>query len=113
MPVAVLIRALEPREGIEVIRANRSVRPRKQPLPDRDLCSGPARLCQALAIDRHLNHTDLTASDTLFVEAGDTYQPRQVVRTTRVGIAYAEDWVNKPLRWYVRRNPHISVPARD
>ncbi len=112
-PVAVLLRGLEPREGIEEMRRLRSVRPRKKALRDIDLCSGPARLCEALAIDRTLNHADLTGGPAMFIEDGPRYTPRHLVRTTRIGIAGAGDWKDKPLRWYLRGNPHVSVSVRQ
>jgi DNA-3-methyladenine glycosylase len=114
-PVAVLLRALEPVEGLDAIRALRTPhhRPRKTPLKDKDLCSGPGRLCEALAIGRDLNGEDLTTSQRLWIEAGTAYSPRQLVKTTRIGISGAEEWVDRPLRWYVRGNVHVSVKASE
>jgi DNA-3-methyladenine glycosylase len=115
-PVAVLLRALEPDEGIERMRELRNPkgRTRKTPLKDRDLCRGPGRLCEALAIGREFNGADLTADPRLHIEAGRAYKPRELVCTARVGIASAEEWVDRPLRWYVRGNAHVSVrPKTD
>jgi DNA-3-methyladenine glycosylase len=111
-PVAVLLRALEPVEGIEQMRTNRTRRPRLTKLKDRELCSGPGRLCEALAIGRELNGIDLVTSGTLFIEAGTIYGPRDLVRTTRVGIAYALEWAHRPLRWYLRESGHVSVRVK-
>lgn len=113
-PVAVLLRALEPVEGLDAIRALRTPhhRPRKTPLKDKDLCSGPGRLCEALAIGRDLNGEDLTTSPRMWIEPGTTYAPRQLVKTTRIGISGAEEWVDRPLRWYVNGNTHVSVKAK-
>jgi DNA-3-methyladenine glycosylase len=108
-PVAVLIRALEPVEGLETMRINRSRRTRRTGLNDRDLCRGPGRLCEALSIDRLLNGADLAQSPTLLIEAGRTYGAKDVIRTTRVGIASALEWAHRPLRWYLRDSNHISV----
>lgn len=118
-PVAVLLRALEPVEGIErmhELRGKKRVGRAESPPPrfkDRDLCSGPGRLCAALAIGRDLNGENLTTSRRLWIEAGTSYGARELVRTTRVGIASAEEWVDRPLRWYVRGNVHVSVKAKD
>jgi len=112
-PVAVLLRALEPVEGVQAMRALRTHRPRKTPLKEKDLCSGPGRLCEALAIGRDLNGEDLTTSRRMWIEGGKTYTARDLVRTTRVGIASAEEWVDRPLRWYVRGNVHVSVDAKE
>src|SRR4051812_23184599 len=98
-PVAVLLRALEPVEGLEVMRENRSQRRRLTTLRDRDLCSGPGRLCQALAIGRELDGADLAQNPALSIESGKSYGPKDLVRTTRVGVAYALEWAHRPLRW--------------
>lgn len=106
-PVAVLLRALEPLEGLVTMHANRG--PIRGHL---DLCRGPARLTQALNIDRTMDGVDLTASKTLFVErrrrrATDVASIRA---GPRVGVAYAEDWKDKPLRFFFEDNPHVSTP---
>jgi DNA-3-methyladenine glycosylase len=104
-PVAVLLRALDPVEGqsIMFIRRPRARHPG-------DLCSGPAKLCQALAITRKLDGTDLTLSDQLWIEPARTtaLPARSIVRTPRIGVAYAGPWARKPLRFYLRGNPHVS-----
>jgi DNA-3-methyladenine glycosylase len=79
-PAAVLIRAIEPLEGIEVMRARRGNR------PPRELTNGPGKLCQALAIDRGLNGHDLTAGPPLWIEAGVQIPDTAVARTPRIGI---------------------------
>jgi DNA-3-methyladenine glycosylase len=114
-PVAVLLRALEPVEGIDLMRENRSRRPRRTKVKDRDLCRGPGRLCEALAIGREFNGADLTQSPALSIESGKSYGPKDLVRTTRVGVAYALEWAHRPLRWYLRGNEHVSVrdPAAE
>jgi len=100
-PQAVLLRALEPLQGLEVMRVHRAGRIPAARLRPRDLCSGPARLAQALAIDRALDHADLVAADALFIERGRRIPPQQIVATPRIGIAYAEEWAQKPLRFLV------------
>lgn len=82
-PAAVLIRALEPLEGIDVMQALRGDRRL------RDLTNGPARLCQALAIDRSLNGHDLTSGPPLWIEPGQAVPDADVARTPRIGIGYA------------------------
>jgi DNA-3-methyladenine glycosylase len=79
-PAAVLIRALDPREGTETMRQLRG----REPLAD-----GPAKLCQALAIDGNLNGADLTTSEQLFVERMRRLPDARVRYTSRVGIDYA------------------------
>ena len=111
-PVAVLLRALMPEEGLDAMRRHRSAkrRPGAPPLRDTDLCSGPAKLCQALAIDRALDGEDLAASPRLFIEraASIEVRPRDVGRSARIGVAYAGDWAHRPLRWFLSGNPHVS-----
>lgn len=111
-PVAVLIRAGEPIEGLELMRHNRSAsrRARGTPLQDRDLCSGPARLCQALAIDKSMDGTDLVTGDSLFIERA-TGKPK-VVRAKRIGLSVKGRWGEAPLRYLVKGDPNVSVPAR-
>lgn len=106
-PVAVLIRAIEPTEGVEAMRRHRPAA-----MPDRNLCSGPAKLCQALAIDLGLNGEDLVSSRRLFIEAVRALPlPSSRVRTTaRIGVGYAGAWAAKPLRFLVRDHPFVSRP---
>src|SRR5437870_5233077 len=68
VPAAILVRALEPVLGIERMRTLRAEgRGARASLSDTALCSGPAKLCRALAIERELNGTDLARGEALFV----------------------------------------------
>ena len=104
-PVAVLIRALEPDTGIDTMFERR-----QKARQATDLCSGPAKLCLALGIDLGLDGEDLTSSDQLSIESPGRRPPRvaPIVATSRVGIAYAEEWQHEPLRFFVAGNPHVS-----
>lgn len=108
-PTAVLIRALEPLEGLERMRAHRAGGRPAARLRDIDLCSGPAKLAQALRLDRALDGTDLVSGDALFLERGARVTPRRIVAAPRIGVAYAAEWAHKPLRFYVAGNPHVSA----
>jgi DNA-3-methyladenine glycosylase len=77
----VLIRALEPEEGIGVM-----ARRRGPGITEHNLTNGPAKLCQALSIDKKLNTADLLG-DTIWVEAGEPVPKSRIKRTARVGIA--------------------------
>jgi DNA-3-methyladenine glycosylase len=101
-PAAVLIRALEPIDGVDVMRARRSqLRPMRA---ERDLCSGPGKLAQALAITGALDGHSLDRPPLSIIE-GARVSPRRIVTAERVGITRAHDW---PLRFYERSNPHVS-----
>lgn len=104
-PVAVLIRALEPIEGLAHMRTHRG-----ENIRDEGLCSGPARLCQALRIHRSLDRVDLTRSSSLFLEAGDADAASiaEVGRGPRIGLGEVGRWRNAPLRWWIKANPHVS-----
>ena len=113
-PVAVLIRALEPLDGIEHMRRHRVVsrsRPaaRAATIRDSQLCSGPAKLCQALGIDRAFNGVNLLTDPDLFIQLPHTPVPASCISNTpRIGIDYAQDWTLKPLRWLIADSQHVS-----
>ncbi len=98
---AVLIRALEPTAGLEAMRAHRGDR------PDRDLCSGPGKLTEALGIDLSQNDADLARDPFLLVPRLDGWQG-QVEVGRRVGITKA---VERPWRFGLAGSPHVSRPA--
>jgi DNA-3-methyladenine glycosylase len=100
-PAAVLLRALEPVEGLATMRRHRASRIAAARLRDRDLCSGPAKLAQAMAIDRALDHADLVAGEALFIERGVRVPAQRIIATPRIGIDYAEEWAGKPLRFVI------------
>jgi DNA-3-methyladenine glycosylase len=102
-PAAVLIRALEPVEGEGAMQENRDGR------SGPDLTGGPARLCQALAIDRRFDGQDLCAVDApLFVEQGDRVPDEQVVAGPRIGVRGDEVALNAPWRFHVRGSRFVS-----
>ncbi|MDF1809557.1 MAG: DNA-3-methyladenine glycosylase [Phycisphaerales bacterium] len=98
-PSAVLIRGIHPTQGIEQMRLHRNEKPRKSILRDSNLCDGPAKLCQALKIDRNLDGENLLQSTQVAILQGDAIDDTEVKCTPRVGIGYAQDWIDKPLRW--------------
>lgn len=107
-PLAVLIRALEPDPADTDLDLMFSRR-RKATKPT-DLCSGPAKLCQALGITRAHDGEDLVGGKTLFVERGRSRSlpPGSISAGPRVGIAYAEEWQHEPLRFFLMGNAHVS-----
>lgn len=96
---AVLLRALEPLRGLEQMRIARTKARR-----DRDLCSGPAKLCQALGIDGGFNGADLRRGPVRIADDG-VAPPSGPANATRIGLTAGADlaW-----RWYVAGSPHVS-----
>ncbi len=100
-PHAVLIRAVEPVEGIEFMRKRRSGQ------SDHNLTNGPGKLCIALGIDRKLDAADLLG-DRVWLEEGTNIARSQIASGPRIGIDYAGEWVDKPWRFWVKGNPYVS-----
>jgi DNA-3-methyladenine glycosylase len=100
-PAAVLIRAVEPSEGLELMQKQRST------LDVRRLTNGPGKLCQAFGIDRRLNGLDM-CGEALFIEARGTNLV-DIVVTARVGVDYAGPWKDKPWRFYIAGHPGVSI----
>jgi len=99
LPAAVLIRAIDPLEGLDVMRQRRPGR------PDRHLADGPGKLCQALAIDLSLNRTDMVHGPELFVEIDAPVEAARVVQTPRVGVRGDQLALERPWRFVVKPLP--------
>lgn len=97
-PEAVLIRAVEPLEGIEIMRKNRG--------QDSiyNLCNGPGKLVQAFGIPMDLNGTSVVEGPVKFYQVSGG-EPFEIVETTRIGITKAADW---PLRFFIKGNKFVS-----
>ena len=95
---AILLRAVEPIEGMHAMRLRRG------PVVDRQLCSGPGKLCQALAITRAVDGLPMRESE-LTVKAERSAAPPAFAVTPRIGITHAADW---PLRFLVVESPRVS-----
>lgn len=98
---AVLLRALAPLAGVEAMRA---ARPRAR--RDRDLASGPAKLCQALGITGVDDGADLVSGPIALLDDG-TPPPSDPGVSTRIGLSAGAE---HPWRWYVRGDPNLSRP---
>ena len=96
-PAAVLIRAIQPIEGLEQIAARRPAVPEKQ------WCNGPAKLTRALGVERPFNGCNLTDQGSgLWIEEGEPFADAQVRITPRIGIEPTpEPWLSKPWRFVV------------
>jgi len=102
LPSAVLVRALEPLEGVDRMRERRGV------AHDRDLANGPGKLCAALGITGALNGLPLRG-DPIEIVRGAPVPDSEVLVTARIGITKSADW---PLRWLVKDNPYVTKTPR-
>ncbi len=104
VPQAVLIRALEPNVGLELMAQHRRIDLSSGKL--KNLTNGPSKLCQALGIDTSLNGIDL-CGDEVFITKGEDLK-QQVMATPRININYAEEDRNKPWRFLIKGNEFVS-----
>ncbi len=107
MPQAVLIRAVEPVEGVELMIRRRKIDiSRKSRF--KNLTNGPSKLCQAMDIDTSLNGIDLSG-DELFITPGNGLRSDEVIMATkRIHIDYAEEYKDKPWRFLLKGNGFVS-----
>jgi DNA-3-methyladenine glycosylase len=102
VPKAVLIRALEPVEGIDIMCLRRDrVHPAK-------ITSGPGSLSRALGINLDLYGSSLQSGRIWIADHGEVIPGRDIVSTTRIGVDYAGEDARLPWRFYLRDNPWIS-----
>jgi len=103
LPAAILIRALEPREGISLMKKRRKTESLL------NLCSGPAKICQAFGIDLSLNGVSLSSSRSpLFIKGGDRGEKgkKELILRPRIGIREGKE---RLWRVYLKGSPFISV----
>ena len=115
---AVLIRAIEPVSGLDIMQVSRSKKPgksplkRTKPLKDHELCSGPSKLCQALGINKvNSDKMVLTNDDSIiWLENDQDISEEDIVVSTRVGIdGCGAEYASLPYRFYVRDCKSVSV----
>lgn len=87
---AVLLRALEPVQGLATAT------------------NGPGRLAKAMGIDKRLYGADLCQADSELYLAEDGHEPLSILTSARIGVHYAGDWAERPLRYYVEGSLHVS-----
>ncbi len=113
---AVLLRAVAPLTGEDIMRRARTAASRRRstkPLRVIDLCSGPARLCQAFGLDRRYDGADLVPAPVsrsagrlpIFIADDGTPPPKEPGRSGRSGVSQA---ANRPWRFYVVGDPNVS-----
>lgn len=105
-PHVVLIRAVEPIEGIEIMRERRGV------IPDTNLTSGPGKLCIAFGIDRGLNGADLL-EEKIWLEDFRSISADEIGNGRRIGIDYAEEFADMPWRFWVKGNKFVSKMPKN
>ncbi len=102
-PHVALVRAVEPDEGVELMKARRPVS------KERELTSGPGKLCRALGIDLTFDGEDLTTGRRVWLEeTGIKYRPDEIAAGPRIGIDYAGEDALKPWRFWVKGNEYVS-----
>ncbi|HEY0079242.1 MAG TPA: DNA-3-methyladenine glycosylase [Pyrinomonadaceae bacterium] len=102
VPHAVLIRAVEPAEGVERMRERRPVR------RDLDLTNGPGKLCIAFGLDRTYDRADLLGERVWIEETNRKPATREVASGARIGIDYAAEYAAKPWRFWLKDNAYVS-----
>ena len=100
-PHAILVRALQPIEGIEIMRR------RRHSHVDHNLTNGPGKLCIAMGIDKQMDGADLL-SNHVSLEDFEKVSTSRIGKGPRIGIDYAEEWIEKPWRFWIRENPYVS-----
>ncbi len=110
VPQAVLIRAVEPLEGLDTMSMNRYNKLYKDLSKKqiRNLTSGPGKLCIALSIDRTLDKQDLCGNILYIEERENNNNNFEIIESKRIGIDYAEEAKDYLWRFYIKNNPFVS-----
>lgn len=81
-----------------------------KPIKEKNLSSGPSKLCQALDVTKEtFNKEDLIISNRLWLSSGDIVEDSQIGVSKRINITGDKTWVNKPLRFFIKYSPYVSV----
>ncbi|KMQ58872.1 3-methyladenine DNA glycosylase [Chryseobacterium sp. BLS98] len=104
-PHAVLVRAVEPLIGSDIMELRRNM-PASKPA----ISSGPGSAAKALGIDRSFNKKDLTENEIWIEDHGIRYSPETIVAGPRIGVVYAQEDALLPWRFYVKGNKYVSKP---
>jgi len=106
-PHAVLIRAIEPLKGKNIMELRRNM-----PATKPEISSGPGSAAKALGIDRSFNNKDLTGEEIWIEDHGIRYSKNEIAATPRVGVAYAEEDALLPWRFFIKGNKYVSKPNK-
>jgi DNA-3-methyladenine glycosylase len=100
-PEAVLIRALEPIDGLDIMQKRRKTDNKL------NLCSGPGKMCNAMGISKSQNEMDL-CGETMYLLSGEVVPSEDIIATPRINIDYAEEAREYPWRFIIKDNPFVS-----
>ncbi|ASK29326.1 3-methyladenine DNA glycosylase [Chryseobacterium sp. T16E-39] len=106
-PHAVLIRAIEPLIGKEIMELRRNM-----PATKAAISSGPGSAAKALGIDRSLNKKDIAGEEIWIEDQKIRYSDDEIIATPRVGVAYAQEDALLPWRFFVKGNKYVSKPNK-
>jgi DNA-3-methyladenine glycosylase len=106
-PHAILIRAIQPTEGLEVMLQRRNMLAAKP-----NITSGPGSVAKALGISRKINAFSLTGDDIWLEDNGLVIPDESIAAVPRVGVSYAAEDALLPYRFYVKGNPYVSKPNK-
>lgn len=115
---AVLLRAIEPLDGMDFMKNFRGARRQKggNDLKLTQLCNGPSKLCQSFCINKsEINYKlDLSVDENIWIEMGSDIRERDIISCKRIGIdRVGEEWAASPLRFYIKDNKFVSVILKD
>ncbi|MDR6370056.1 DNA-3-methyladenine glycosylase [Chryseobacterium bernardetii] len=106
-PHAVLVRAVEPLIGKEIMEQRRNM-----PVSKPAISAGPGSAAKALGIDRSFNKKDLNGHEIWLEDHGISYAPDEIIAGPRIGVAYAQEDALLPWRFFVKGNKYVSKPNK-
>lgn len=106
-PLAILIRAIQPTDGLDIILQRRGMDKIKP-----NITAGPGSVAKALEIDRRLNGISLESDELWIEDRGLSFPEDQIAAVPRIGVAYAGEDALLPYRFYVKGNPYVSKPNK-
>jgi len=103
-PECVLIRALEP-----LIKNKKlNIKDKKHISKIKNLANGPGKLCRWMGFNKSHYGVDVVTSKEIWLIEGEAIKPSQIIASKRIGIDYAQEWADKPWRFYIKNNPFVS-----
>ncbi|TDP03172.1 DNA-3-methyladenine glycosylase [Flavobacterium sp. 245] len=106
-PHAVLIRAIEPLSGIDIMEERRNM-----PISKPAISSGPGSAAKALGIDSSFNKKDLGGDEIWVEDHGISYSQEKILAVPRIGVAYAQEDALLPWRFFIKGNKYVSKPNK-